>query len=172
MTIPMALLTILAGFSIVGALWAMAHEYEAQRKERVIAEVWARRAFRLQQKHQSVDELARLAAFTIRPLTEDARVRFMADWRRTRVRFLEDPERAIHEADRLVNELMYTRGVPAWTLDHDQATLLAKSSPELEQHYRKARKIAAIAEKGQHSDHELQQAFSSYKVICQRMLAN
>jgi len=171
-TIPMALLSILALLSIAGALWAMAREYEAQRKQRRLAEVWARRAFRLQQQHQSVDEIVRMAAFTVRPLSDDQRVKFMADWRRARVHFVADPERAISEADRLVSDLMYTRGVPAWTLEHDQATLLAKSAPELEQHYRKAHKIATIAEKGSHSAYELQQALSSYKIICQRMLAS
>jgi hypothetical protein len=170
-TIPMALLSILAVTSILGAIWAMAREYQSKRKERQLAEVWARRAFRLRHERKNVDELARMAAFQVRPLSEEERVQFMADWRRTRVKFVEDPERAISEADRLVSMLMYTRGVPAWTLEHDQATILAKSHPEIEQHYRQAHKIAAVANKGAHSANELEQALSSYKVICQRLLA-
>ncbi len=167
----MALLSLLAIASVVGALWAMEREYTERCKLRQRQKVWAERALAVKQSHpERLAERARMAAFTIRPLSDADRARFEAEWRRTRVRFVDDPMRAIADADRLVDSLMYTRGVPAWTLELDQATSLAWCHPELEEHYRTAHKIANVNARGVASTAELHQALRSYKVLYRRLL--
>ncbi len=171
MTIPTLVLGILALGAVIAAGWAWHREWEERARARRFAEVWEWRALRVKRDRPGhVDERARMVAFRVRPLTEADRANFLAEWRRTRVRFVEDPERAIADADALVGVMMHVLGVPAWTLEHDEATPLAWRHPELEQHYRTAHRIAMINNRGMASRVELEQALQSYKVICQCLL--
>jgi hypothetical protein len=173
MTIPMALLAVLAVGCSVAGLVAAYREWKDRTRSRIFAEVWERRAFRLQREWRPgiAEERARLAAFNVRPLHDDDRARFRAAWRRASMQLTENPARAVAEADGLIADLAHARGVPAWTMEYDQATPLAWQHPDLEDHYRAARKIAAINGRDAASEAELQEAFGSYKVIADRLLA-
>jgi hypothetical protein len=49
----------------------------------------------------------------IHPLTPGARARYSEAWRATQVRFVDDPQGTIAEANRLLNDAMRDRGYPA-----------------------------------------------------------
>ena len=173
MTVPMALLAGLAiGCSIAG-LVAAYREWDDRTRNRQFAEVWERRAFRLKREWRPgmAEERARMAAFNVKPLHDQDRARFRAAWRRTSMQFNEDPARAVAEADGLVADLAHARGVPAWTMEYDQATPLAWENPDLEEHYRAARQVAVANGKNAATEAELNEAFGSYKVIAERLMA-
>ncbi len=171
MTPAMAVLIILALGTVMLTFRALYREWDAREKERRRAAVWERRALAIKQNRPGLaDERARMVQFRARPLSAAEHARFVADWRRTRMRFVENPTRAIEDTDALVSMLMHARGVPAWTLEHDQATPLAWDHPELEHHYRAAHKIATYCRRGMASRVELEHALQSYKVICDRLL--
>lgn len=171
-TVPTALLALAALAAAISGLLAAYQEWRERCKERELAEVRERRAFRLRQEARagSVDARARMAAFRFRPLTDAERARFLAAWRRARLHFAEDPALAVLEADALVDELAYARGFPAWTLEFDEATPLAWRYPELEGHYRTAHRIAAEVHRARTSPDVLRDALHSYNVICDRLL--
>jgi hypothetical protein len=55
----------------------------------------------------------RALALDIHPLTPGARARYSDAWRATQVRFVDDPQGAVAEANRLLNDVMRDRGYPA-----------------------------------------------------------
>jgi hypothetical protein len=173
MTIPMMVLAVLAIGCSVAGLVAAYREWDQRTRSRLFAEVWERRAFRLRREWRPgiAEERARLASFNVQPLHDEDRARFRSAWRRTSMRFTENPARAVAEADRLIADLAHARGVPAWTMEYDEATPLAWEHPDLEEHYRAARKVAVANGQDSAGEAELEQAFGSYKVICDRLLA-
>src|SRR5262245_33239438 len=52
----------------------------------------------------------RVAKLHIHPLTPDEAARFSASWQRVQAQFVDDPERAITEADKIVGAGRLTRG--------------------------------------------------------------
>jgi hypothetical protein len=55
----------------------------------------------------------RVQALDIHPLTPGARARYSEAWRATQVRFVDDPQGAVAEGNRLLNDVMRDRGYPA-----------------------------------------------------------
>ncbi len=171
MTIPMLMLLFVVIVATGAAIWALVREHSERTRAKRFSEVWEARAFSAKQSGpELVEERARTTAMRVKPLAEDARIQFRANLLRTRVRFVDEPTRALGEVDRLVSEIMHARGVPAWTLERDQATPLAWRHPELEEQYRTAKRIANANDRGGASREEVRQAFSSYNAICDRLL--
>ena len=167
----MLVLMIVAVSAIVAAFWALYKEYDERSKERQRARVWEARAESAKKNRpELLDERIRMATFHLRPLTQEDQNNFRSAWRRARVQFVDNPTRALSEADRLVSQIMYARGVPSWTLEHDQATPLAWRHPELETQYRTAKKIALESGKGRVSEADLREALAAYNAICERLL--
>ena len=71
----------------------------------------------------------------IRPLSDDARERFAADWQRAEGRFMDDPELAAREADRIVRDVLVERGYPRDDFD-EQAAAVSVDHPKAVQRYR------------------------------------
>jgi hypothetical protein len=71
----------------------------------------------------------------IQPLSEDARARFSEDWQRAEGRFVDDPELAAREADRIVRDVLDERGYPRGDFDK-QAAAVSVDHPEAVQRYR------------------------------------
>ena len=71
----------------------------------------------------------------IQPLSEDARARFTQDWQRAERRFVDDPELAAREADRIVRDVLDERGYPRDDLD-EQADAVSVDHPDAVQRYR------------------------------------
>src|SRR5262249_42333287 len=93
------------------------------------------------------DREERVAAYKIRKLNQDERARFSDAWRRVQTTFVDDPAGAVTEADRLVTEVMTTRGYPMSDFDR-RAEDLSVDHGQVVKHYRAARDIAA-----RHAEH-------------------
>ena len=76
--------------------------------------------------HESLD---------IRPLSEDARTRLTDDWHRAESRFMDDPELAAREADRVVRDVLDERGYPNDDFD-TQAAAVSVDHPQVVDRYR------------------------------------
>jgi hypothetical protein len=111
----------------------------------------------------------RVRRFEIRPLDERDADRFAASWRATQARFVDDPEGAIGEADRLVQALMKARGYPVGDFEQRVDDISVDHASVVE-HYRAAHTTALAAEKRGASTEDLRQAMIHYRALFEDLL--
>jgi hypothetical protein len=104
-----------------------------------------------------------------RPLSSDESVRFSKAWRAVQARFIDDPNGAVTEADRLVGELLYARAFPLGEMD-EYAEDITQEYPRLMRNYRLARSIARRHANGQTTTEDLRQAFVAYRALFDDLL--
>lgn len=111
----------------------------------------------------------RVEQLNIRSLSTDQRERFAVSWREAQARFVDDPTAAIGDADRLVGELMQTRGYPVGDFEQ-RANDISVDHPNVVEHYRVARQIALANEKGAAETEDLRQAMVHYRSLFDELL--
>lgn len=112
----------------------------------------------------------RVSKYKIHPLSPDDGVRFSTAWRQVQARFVDDPDGAVREADRLVTDLMYTRGYPMNEFER-QAEDLSVDHPEVVTHYREAHAIAERhGSRGGVTTEDLRQAVMHYRALFEDLL--
>jgi hypothetical protein len=79
----------------------------------------------------------RRGGIQVRPLSEEARQVYEADWSRLQERFVDAPTDAVTEADKLLTSLLAEIGYPATEFD-ERADALAKRDGKAASSYRKA----------------------------------
>jgi hypothetical protein len=115
-------------------------------------------------ERELLDRERRVATFDIKPLTRDDAVRLSAAWSRTQSRFVDDPKGAVVDADRLVNEVMRTRGYPLVEFEQ-RAADISVDHPRVVTNYRAARVIADRNARGETNTEELRQALVHYREL-------
>ncbi|GAA5165842.1 hypothetical protein GCM10023321_56380 [Pseudonocardia eucalypti] len=111
----------------------------------------------------------RHSEFELRPLEPEARGRYEIRWQQVQGEFVDNPARAVRDADELVTEVMSARGYPVRDFDQ-RADDLSVEHPELTQRYRSAREIARANENGEASTEQLRDATTSYRSLVQVLL--
>jgi FtsZ-interacting cell division protein ZipA len=107
---------------------------------------------------------SRVEKFSIRPLSREDADRFSAAWRSVQAQFVDDPRKAVIEADRLIADVMRSRGYP---LDDPNRVIddLSVDHAHVINHYRAGREIVARHEKGQASTEDLRQAMVHFRAL-------
>jgi hypothetical protein len=105
----------------------------------------------------------------IRPLTPEARERYMESWRDVQTNFVDDPSRAVTSADQLVGSVMRERGYPMDDFEQ-QADAISVDHPEVVERYRSAHGIAKKNEEGQATTEDLRQAIKHYRALFEELL--
>lgn len=129
------------------------HEAGAQAKAETLLEARARRVDRLK----------------IRPLSREQADSFAREWRQIQGKFVDDPNGAVAEADRLVAQVMAARGYPLEDFD-TRAADLSVDHPRVVENYRLARAIALRRERGEAQTEELRQAVVNYRTLFEDLL--
>ena len=111
----------------------------------------------------------RRAELEIRPLEAGARERYAQEWRQLQARFVDQPEQAVRDSDRLVAEVMRERGYPVDDFDR-RAQDISVDHPEVAENYRSAHAIAERTERGDSSTEELRQATVHYRSLFEELL--
>jgi hypothetical protein len=106
----------------------------------------------------------RVEKYRIRELDAEAQQRFSDKWHQIQAHFVDEPSRAVHEADELIVAVMQTRGYPMEDFDQRVADL-SVDHPEVVQHYRAARALADANREGRANTEELRQAFVHYRAL-------
>ena len=117
----------------------------------------------LREREAKVDEL------DLRPLTEASRQRYSQQWTDMQSSFVDRPQVAVADADRLVTDVMRERGYPVDDFD-TRSELVSVNHPEVVQNYRTAHTIAARTIEGRTSTEDLRQAVISYRALFEEML--
>jgi hypothetical protein len=111
----------------------------------------------------------RVEHLPIRPLPRDVSNRFAQRWVDQQARFVDDPKKAVVEADRLVVEVMNERGYP--TGDFEQrAADISVDHPKLVENYRAAHDITLREQRGQASTEDLRKAMIHYRELFRDLL--
>jgi hypothetical protein len=106
----------------------------------------------------------RVEHFKITPLSSETRARFVAGWHKIQSRFVDDPRGALTEADRLVQEIMTTRGYPL-TEFQQRAADISVDHPLVVEHYRAGHEISLRHSQGRASTEEMRQAMIHYRAL-------
>lgn len=115
------------------------------------------------------DREKRHSELDIRPLEPRQRADFEDRWTVVQRDFVDDPARAVHDADALVTEIMRTRGYPVDDFDR-RAEDVSVEHPRVATHYREARQVAQAVRRGE-VDTELQrEAVTSYRSLVEALL--
>jgi hypothetical protein len=112
----------------------------------------------------------RVEAFHLRPLSPDEADRYSAAWQRVQSQFVDDPGRAISEADKLVGEVMTARGYPVGEFDQ-RVEDVSVDHPDVVMNYRAAREIAVQHGQGRANTEDLRQAMVHYRALFRDLLA-
>ena len=112
----------------------------------------------------------RVEAFHVRPLAAGDRSRFVESWRGLQARFVDSPAGAVSEADRLLGDVMSTRGYPVSDFEQ-RAADISVDHPLVLENYRAAHEIALRQARGQASTEELRQAMIHYRTLFEELVA-
>jgi len=112
----------------------------------------------------------RVESFHVRPLAPGDRARFVDSWRGIQARFVDGPAGAVAEADRLLGDVMSTRGYPVSDFDQ-RAADISVDHPLVLENYRKAHDIALRQTKGQASTEDLRQAMIGYRTLFEELVS-
>ena len=111
----------------------------------------------------------RVEKFHVRPLAAADRARFVESWRGVQSRFVDGPAGAVSEADRLLGDVMSTRGYPVSDFEQ-RAADISVDHPLVLANYRTAHEIALRQTRGQASTEDLRQAMVHYRTLFEELI--
>ena len=113
----------------------------------------------------------RVERLHIHVLNPEEAAGFAAAWQRVQAQFVDDPNRAVTEADKLVGEVMTTRGYPLGDFDQ-RVEDISVDHPDVVMNYRAAREIAVQHSRGKANTEDLRQAMVHYRALFRDLLAD
>jgi hypothetical protein len=114
---------------------------------------------------------ARHDELELRPLSEASRERYTQQWQEMQQGFVDRPQVAVADADRLITDLMRERGYPVDDFD-TRSELVSVDHPDVVENYRTAHGIAARTVEGRTNTEDLRQAVISYRALFEEMLVD
>jgi hypothetical protein len=115
-----------------------------------------------EKRHDSLD---------IKPLDSSVRDRYARDWTSVQEDFVDHPEGAVHDADRLVTSLMDERGYPTQHFEQQIKDLSVEHGRTLE-HYRVAHEVDELSVRHQATTEQLRGAMVHYRALFEELLSN
>jgi hypothetical protein len=168
MSTMQVVLIIVIAIIVIGALaagWMLMRRQNLRRRfgpeyDRVLTE----RGSRLEAEKELRARERRHAELDLRPLSEESRRRYVAEWEEVQARFLDAPQEAAYAGDELVTRLVAERGYPTGDFDEQLADLSVEHAHTLGQ-YREAHDIVERHGRGEASTEQLRQALVHYRAL-------
>ncbi len=120
-------------------------------------------------EEELVDRQKRVEKLHIRELNRAEVERFSESWRSVQARFVDTPREAVAEADRLVREVMTTRGYSMGDFEQ-RAADISVDHPRVVENYRAAHDIAARDAAAKANTEDLRQAMVHYRALFDDLL--
>jgi hypothetical protein len=111
----------------------------------------------------------RVSKYKIVSLPRAESARYQERWITVQSRFVDQPETAVADADRLVAEVMEKRGYPVIHFEQSAADL-SVDHPDVVENYRAAHRIAERSHSGRADTEELREALVFYRALFQELL--
>lgn len=115
------------------------------------------------------DRVKRRDELDIRPLAPAAAERYTNEWQSVQARFVDSPEGALGEADRLVTRVMEERGYPMDDFDQ-RSSDISVDHPDVVEAYRAGHAISMANDHGKATTEDLRQAMVHYRSLFERMV--
>lgn len=115
------------------------------------------------------ERAARVDHFKIRSLTREQADAFSREWLRIQALFVDDPDAAVTEADRLLTQVMTARGYPLEDFDR-RAEDISVDHPHVVENYRTAQALVLNRQRGMADTEELRQAIVNYRALFDDLL--
>lgn len=120
------------------------------------------------------EQAAKRDQLDVRDLSAQEREEYSHEWQTVQALFVDEPGRAVEQADSLVARVMEVRGYPVG--DYDQrAEMAAVDHPEVVEHYRAAHALHdEVARDGQSegTTEKLREAFVHYRALFEALLGH
>jgi len=101
----------------------------------------------------------------IKPLSPEARERYREDWQQVQALFVDDPQGAAHDADRLIQNVMSDRGYPMTDFEQ-RAADVSVDHPRVVENYREGHRLS----RGDGSTEDLRQAMRHYRALFEELV--
>jgi hypothetical protein len=169
------LIIVAVVFLIVGGLLVMAvtRLQRSRRLKEKFGPEYERVLDRAGDKRRAEEELeARMAHvqnLNIRALSAEEVNRFSMEWQQTQTEFVDRPLGAVQKADRLIREVMSTRGYPMEDFEQ-RAADISVDYPDLVTNYRELHAIASKGEREKVSTEEMRQAMVAGRELFERLV--
>ncbi len=124
---------------------------------------------RREAEHELREREKRHDELELRPLSQEARERYLQQWQATQGLFVDDPAGAVAQADDLVQQVMRDRGYPVDDFEQ-RAADISVEHPDLVEKYRTANGIARASERGDASTDDLRHSVRHYRALFVELL--
>ena len=111
----------------------------------------------------------RRSQLDIRDLRPEERTRYTESWMAVQRNFVDDPTRALNDADALVVEVTRVRGYPVEEFDR-RAEDISVDHPEVVRHYREARSVRDASTDGSADTERQRHALTSYRALVEELV--
>jgi hypothetical protein len=120
-------------------------------------------------EHELAEREKRHSQLDIHPLAEPVRERYAQQWTTIQTRFVDQPDNAVAEADRLVTAVMGARGYPTEGYQQQLSDLSVRHASTLD-HYRSAHEVKGRSDQHRASTEELREAMVHYRALFEDLL--
>jgi hypothetical protein len=134
--------------------------------DRVVAEKGNR--FKAEAALRSVEK--RVRSYPLQPLSASDRARFQQEWLKTQATFVDDPARALSDADNLLGAVMLARGYPPSDFE-DRAAEISVDHATVVEHYRAGHEIALRHAERPASTEDLRKGMIHYRALFDELMA-
>ncbi|TMQ71504.1 MAG: hypothetical protein E6K80_05360 [Candidatus Eisenbacteria bacterium] len=168
-----AAIVLIVALIVVLMVWALAKKRRSVALREKFGPEYDRQVREMKDRDRAEAELDRRARrvekLSIRPLPAQERDRYAEQWRHEQAHFVDDPRSAVHDADRLVEEVMRQRGYPVGEFEQ-RAADISVDHPALVENYRAAHDIAVRSDRGNAATEELRQAMIHFRTLFEDLL--
>ena len=112
----------------------------------------------------------RVESFSLRALSREQAEQFTDSWRMVQARFVDDPHGAVVDADRLIEDVMRTRGYPIEDTDRRLDDLSVDHAPVVS-HYRAGRDLVERHGRGDANTEDLRQAMVHFRALFDELVS-
>jgi len=168
------IVVIAAAIAVIGFVtWTLGTKRRTERLQDRFGPEYERTMEQAKSRREAESELSarmkRRQELEIQPVSAETAERYTLEWRDVQARFVDQPNEAVKDADRLVTRLMQERGYP--TEDFQQRVAdVSVDHPNVVDNYRGAHTVWESNEQGKAGTEDLRRAMVHYRSLFEELL--